>query len=272
MQWIEEQINSIFKQSDVETTIFISVDLSKDGTYEWCKELAARNNRIVVLPYGERFGGAAKNFYRLIRHVDFSNFDFVSLADQDDIWLSDKLSHAISLIKTKNVDALSSDVIAFWDNGDEKLVKKSFKQKEYDYLFEAAGPGCTYVFTGAGLRVFKEFLKANWKQVNQVDLHDWMLYAFYRHKGMKWFIDNTSLMRYRQHASNQVGLNSGMQAYKKRMNLVKQKWYRGEVEKISSLLRKGMPSRGFCIKHFWQLRRRPRDAFALLVMNVIGIF
>ena len=51
MQWIEEQIDSILNQRNVDVTIFISVDLSTDGTYEWCQALQKKNPRIVVLPY-----------------------------------------------------------------------------------------------------------------------------------------------------------------------------------------------------------------------------
>jgi rhamnosyltransferase len=273
MQWIEEQVNTILDQAVVQVTIFISVDPSRDGTYEWCKELEAIDSRVVILPYGERFGNAAKNFFRLIRDVDFENFDYISLADQDDIWLPNKLQHAISLIQFNNYDAVSSDVIAFWDDGREKLVKKSFPQKKYDYLFEAAGPGCTYVFKATSLIKFQKFLLENPDCVNKIALHDWALYAYFRHKGYKWFIDDAPSLRYRQHLNNQVGFNSGLQAYKKRVNLVGQKWYRNEVKKISQMVGYQAELKLFFrLKNFWQLRRRPRDVFALLAMNVLGIF
>ena len=272
MQWIEEQVNSIFEQTDVDVTLFISVDQSTDETYLWCKRQAEFNPKLFVIPYGERFGGAAKNFFRLIRDVDFSSFDYVSLADQDDIWLPNKLSHAVITIDQRSLDAFSSDVLAFWQDGKERLVKKSFPQKRYDHFFEAAGPGCTYVFATRALEQFKQFLTSNWNEVNAVELHDWMIYAFFRQRGLKWYIDDCPLMRYRQHAGNQVGFNSGVKAYIKRIVMVKEHWYRHEVEKISTLLGFKKPTRWFCIRNFWQLRRRPRDAFALLIMNIIGIF
>lgn len=273
MQWIEEQIDSILNQTNVDVTVFISVDLSTDNTYEWCKEKGSLNHRIIVLPYGDKFGGAAKNFFRLIRDVDFSDFDFVSLADQDDIWLPNKLQHAISLIQLGDYDAVSSNVMAFWEDGREKLVKKSYPQKTYDYLFEAAGPGCTYVFKASALVKFQEFLWEKRVYVNEVGLHDWMIYAYFRHNGFKWLIDDVPLMNYRQHANNQVGFNSGLKAYKKRVSLVRQKWYRAEVENISQVLgNKAELTLFFRLKNFWQLRRRPRDVFALFVMNLLGIY
>jgi rhamnosyltransferase len=273
MQWIEEQIDSILNQRNTDVKIFISVDLSIDGTYEWCQALQKRNPRVVVLPYGERFGGAAKNFFRLIRDVDFSNFDFVSLADQDDIWLPNKLQHAISLIKLGGYDAVSSDVIAFWEDGREKMIKKSYPQKIYDYLFEAAGPGCTYVFKASAVINFQKFLWENRVYTNEVALHDWMIYAFFRTYKYNWYIDTLPLIKYRQHSSNVMGLNLGFKAFFKRIKLVKNKFYRKEVEKIKSLLKLNISTNlWFRIKNFLQLRRRFRDSFILLILSIFGFY
>ncbi|GAB6069497.1 dTDP-rhamnosyl transferase RfbG [Thiomicrorhabdus hydrogeniphila] len=275
--WLKEQIVSILNQKSVVVDVFISVDLSNDGTYEYCKKLEAEHENIHILNYGGRFGGAAKNFFRLIRDVDFSKYDFIALSDHDDIWLDGKLLRACEVIRLKKVDAYSSDVVAFWENGRSKLVKKSYPQKRFDYYFEAAGPGCTYVFSCQTLQKFKTFLIENWEEVNQVALHDWMIYAFCRSNDMTWHIDNLPLMKYRQHSSNQVGFNSGLKAYLKRITMVKDKWYRSEVKKITNLTNQSDKSeitldRNFLIKHFWQLRRRTRDAYALLVMLLLGVF
>ena len=276
-KWIEEQIDTILKQQDVSIQLFISVDLSTDNTYALCKEFEQTKTNITVLEYGDRFGGAAKNFFRLIRDVDFLSFDYVALADQDDIWNDGKLHHAIKVIKQDDLDGYSSDVIAFWSNEREKLVKKSFPQKKFDYFFEAAGPGCTYVLKQQSAQKFKKFLIKNWTKVNLVELHDWMIYAYFRSQGMKWKIDSKSLMRYRQHDNNQVGENYGVKAYLIRFKKIKAKWYRNEVQKIIYLLN-GRSSQDislkklFLIKNFWHLRRRPRDAIFLLFMIIFQIF
>lgn len=273
----EEQMISVFNQKDVLIDVFISVDLSSDGSYEYCKALESEHENVHVLKYGERFGGAAKNFFRLIRDVDFLKYDFIAFSDQDDIWLENKLSRACDTIRLNKLEAYSSDVIAFWEDGRKKLVKKSYRQKQFDYVFEAAGPGCTYVLTCQTMQNFKRFLIKNWEEVNQVALHDWMIYAFCRKNDMTWYIDDLPLMEYRQHSSNQVGFNSGLKAYSKRISMVKDKWYRTEVEKIVSLVDVKSDSgfrlkRWYLIKNFWQLRRRPRDAFALLTMLILGMF
>ena len=141
--WINEQIDSILSQKNVEITIYISCDLSTDSTIDIIDSYP--KGKIIVMPYGQKFGAAAPNFYRLIKDVDFSSFDYIALSDQDDIWLDDKLISAIHKIKSENAVAYSSNVTAFWSNGTKKIINKAAQQREYDYLFESPGPGCSFV-------------------------------------------------------------------------------------------------------------------------------
>jgi|APSaa5957512535_1039671.scaffolds.fasta_scaffold02763_9 rhamnosyltransferase len=277
IRWIESQIKTILAQKNVSIEIFISIDISIDKTYELCCLLSKKNKNITLLPYGKRFGGAAKNFYRLIRDVDISKFDYIALSDQDDIWDKNKMYQASRIIEKNNLGGYSSDITAFWANGRKKIEKKSFPQKKYDYYFESAGPGCTYVLKKQQMLEFKKFLIKNWKRVNLIELHDWIIYAFFRSQNFKWIIDNKPLMYYRQHRFNQFGLNSGYKAYFYRLKKIKSKWYFGEVCKITNLLNIISPNkfslnRNFLIKNFWNLRRRPRDTIILLFLNIFYIF
>ncbi len=274
---IEEQINSILSQKNVNINIFISVDISNDDTLDFCNRLEQESDYVTVLPYGEHFGVAAKNFYRLIRDVDFSNFDYVSLADQDDIWYPEKLAHAVNTLQNNNALAYSSDVMAFWDNKVEKLVKKSFPQKRFDYYFGSPGPGCTYVLNCDSAMLLKVFINNNWENVNYTERHDWLIYAFFRSRGMPWYIDSKVLMLYRQHESNQEGAHLGFKSHLTRIKMINNGWYRTEVRKISELICNDDSNafnldRWFLIKNFYQLRRNKRDAFFLLLMLLTGVF
>lgn len=216
-KFLAEQVNSILCQVDVDVHIFFSIDLSSDATFDLCLNIARLNKNVHLLDYGDRYGGAASNFYRLLREVDFSSFDYVSLSDQDDVWFSDKLSRACSVLKSQNLMAYSSNVIAFWSNGKRKLINKSQPQREFDYLFESAGPGCTYVFSCSFAMHLKNFLVSCWDEVLTVRLHDWFIYAFARANGYRWYIDDWASMLYRQHESNQIGVNVGYKAFTYRL-------------------------------------------------------
>ena len=149
VRWLAEQLDSILLQRDVEVTVFVSVDASTDGTEQWFDVRATENAQIIVLPHGEHFGGASRNFFRILRDVDFTGFDYVCFADQDDIWLTGKLLRAHQILTKTGAAAYSSNVVAFWCSGRKVLVEKSQPQRQWDYLFEAAGPGCTYVLDSA---------------------------------------------------------------------------------------------------------------------------
>ena len=222
-QFIREQVDSILAQEGVDISVFVSVDNSNDGTEALVDAIASSDSSVFVLPHGQHFGGAGPNFYRLIKDVDFASFDYVALADQDDIWLPSKLSRAVELIAEKQVDAYSSNVTAFWPDGRQQVINKSQPQTQYDFLFEAAGPGCTYVLSNKLAANIKSHLINN-PAVNLIVFHDWLIYAFARANGYRWLIDRSSGMLYRQHNLNQVGANAGFKAFTYRADKVLSGW------------------------------------------------
>jgi rhamnosyltransferase len=211
-KWIEQQIATILNQKDVDLYLYISVDISTDRTYKIVYDLSQNYSNIVVLPYGRRFGGAAPNFYRLLLEVPIENYDYVAFSDQDDIWLEEKLINAIDILERENAFGYSSDLVAFWENGKRKYIKKSFPQVPYDFLFESPGPGCTFVLKRQFVLSLREYLKL-YIQVNDLDWHDWIVYAYARTHSYKWIIDESSYIMYRQHKNNQLGVNAGVRAF-----------------------------------------------------------
>jgi rhamnosyltransferase len=220
VRWLPEQLNTILDQLGVTVTVYVSVDLSSDGTEELIDQIANKDSRIRVLPHGEHFGGAAKNFFRMLRDIDFSEFDYVSFADQDDIWISNKLLRAHNILSSNGADAYSSDVEAFWADGSKLLIKKSQPQAQWDFLFEAAGPGCTYVMRTELAGAIQKVVRNNWRDVQDVALHDWFSYAFARANGYQWIIDDVPTLLYRQHENNQIGVNVGWRAFIHRARVV----------------------------------------------------
>lgn len=285
IQWIEEQIDSILNQVGVDLQIFISIDISTDNTREFLEKKYLENKRIVILEDVGKFGGAAKNFYRLIRDVDFSQFDYISLSDQDDIWNNNKLLNAHQMIIENKCSGYSSNVTAFWEDGRKLLVDKAQNQTKYDYLFEAAGPGCTYVLTIKLALEIKSFIIHRWLQVNEIELHDWFIYAYCRENNYKWYIDKLPSMMYRQHSINVVGANTGINAKIKRMKLILSSWYRNETiklikifdienkYKITSLVtHKSYLNNLFLLKYILNCRRKFKEKIMLILLVVLGIY
>lgn len=288
-RWVREQISSILSQKNVKLTLYISDDCSTDSTTEILSEIAASDSRVVLLPVGEKFGSAGKNFYRLIRDIKIDEHDYFAFSDQDDVWFPGKLDRHISLLNLYSCEGISSNVIAFWDSGKKKLIKKSQPFRKYDYLFEAAGPGCTYLISANLIKLIQKLLANSDSCANRVDMHDWLIYAVCRTMRWSWYIDNEPTVMYRQHDLNVIGASSGFQAKIQRMRKLRNGWYREQilmVTQVSLFLRQSenirkiekilidsryLPSLRL-IKYLMDIRRRGIERVFLGMSIIIGFF
>lgn len=235
-EWLQPQLDSIFKQIGVDVKVFASDDMSNDGSYELLLELSQVNSRLVVLPQTGKFGSAGTNFLRLLNDVEFSTFDYVAFSDQDDIWNEIKLCSAVSKIQSNKVEGYSGNVTAFWPNGVKKLLVKSQKQQKYDYMFESAGPGCSFVFTRKLAQELSKYISLNETECEKIALHDWFTYAYARSHMFKWFIDRDSYVLYRQHQDNVLGANVGFKPRIMRWKKMREGWHRDQALLLSNLL------------------------------------
>ncbi len=209
--YIVEQLQTILNQTQKPYKILINIDQSRDKTESIVKEFARTNPEIQILNSNKRFGSAAANFIHLLKNTDLTEVEYIALADQDDLWKQDKLEKAIQKLQ-QVYDGYSSNVEAFWKDGRQKIILKNQSQQELDYLFESAGPGCTFVMTKKLALSLQEFLKGG--QFDQLDnYHDWLIYAYARSNGFKWYIDPYPGVEYRQHNANVFGANVGVKAF-----------------------------------------------------------
>ena len=203
-KYIEEQIQSILNQEGVLVDLIINDDSSKDRTVALVKEKFPELKVKINTP---ATGSAANNFLKMITEIDFDeDFHFVAFADQDDIWLPQKLSAAVEKLEAENA-ALYCSNLTKWDmqNNSFFLLKKDYPQKKYDFLFEGGSAGCTYVFTKNLAQQLKAFIptvdSSCWEEFS----HDWLVYFFARSRGFKVCIDGNSYIHYRLHNNNVHG-------------------------------------------------------------------
>ena len=277
--WIVEQIDSILKQTNVDAEIFISVDYSHDETLNICLKYENEYKNIHVLDYGNSYGSAALNFFRLIKDVDTSNFEYIAFSDQDDVWLPEKLSRAVAKLNESGADCYASD-LTLWEEGKTrgKLIK-SQKIKNFDYIFQGASAGCTYVLNQDSFSYLKKIITI----INPSDKkisHDWITYAVTRSKEFKWIIDSCSLILYRQHSSNVQGARKGIHGGLKKIYQIRSGWYfynilklrdflvmsEGERVVLDNILSKSIKSRLMLIFNSFSYRRRFLDAMILIII------
>lgn len=279
--WLDQQINSILTQKNVNVDIYISDDHSNDGTYEYLKKI--ENSNIFLLERKSKFNLAAKNFFRMIKDISISKYDYIAFSDQDDIWFENKLFKSHLILNNSNFSCYSASVRAFWQNGKKKSIFLNKNQKKYDHFFESAGPGCTFVIKKNAFKFLKEFIKNNWSIIyNNIKVHDWFIYFLMRTNNYKWYIDNEIVVGYRQHDLNELGANMGFKGIYKRLLMLKnnlsnnhlkvfEKIFRLENDIFFLKYRKKYLFLIFFIANFGQFRRNKIDNFYLFILLIFGI-
>lgn len=288
VRYIEEQIDSILKQNGVDSSLFIFDDGSSDGTLDLVNSIKM-NKSIEFIENSSPTGSAANNFFNALQSFDDSlldMYDYIAFADQDDIWLSDKLKVATERLQSVKADLYMSNLI-LWEEKNNKrtIVNKSYPQKKYDYLFEGGSAGCTYVFTTFFGKKLKERLKViNYKEW-QFFSHDWFVYFFARRDHYKVFIDEHAYILYRVHDTNVHGqLNKfSLYAIRERLKLIKEGWYFKQAKGFVKLLYPGsdefniykLYSKNYItrlyviIRYNFSLIRSPKKAIQFFIISLL---
>ena len=282
-QWLDEQLDSILGQHGVRVSILVADDGSSDGTVALVERRLSAQQSSAILPAAGHRLGAAGNFLRLLRDARMEGNEFVALADQDDIWQLDRLARAIEQLRSNAADGYSSDATAFWPDGRRRLLGKAFPQRQFDHLFEPAGPGCTYVLGASLAHAIQLELRREPQRFEGVGYHDWLVYAFARTHGFRWIIDAVPGVLYRQHAHNELGANFGPAGVGRRWRRLTSGWFRGQVLQIAKLwpgahdhlaerlARFELRDRLSLAVAARKCRRRPRDQLALAAMLLLHV-
>lgn len=224
-RYLEEQLATILGQEGVELRLLVSDDASTDRTPAILAAAAARDPRVELLPAG-RFGSPSGNFYRLLLEADLGWADAVGFADQDDLWLPGKLERHARMLRDLPVDGVSSNVVAFDEQGRRALVKKDYPQRRMDYVFETPGPGSSMLLSRRLAELVAAQLCNPESPAKEAWSHDLLFYALCRAAGLGWKIDPEPSVEYRQHGEQAIGANGTLQAAAKRVQLTATRWHR----------------------------------------------
>jgi glycosyltransferase involved in cell wall biosynthesis len=204
MAYIKPQIASILAQDfDGQLDVLVRDDGSQDETAAF---LAAYDSDRIRVIRGENIGTKA-SFLELLRIARDEDVDFVALADQDDVWDADKISHAVARLNTSTPTLYCSavrlvdenlNVIGFFHHpGDRSLVST---------LFHNCATGCTCVINRALLDLLPQP-----PNPQRIIMHDWWLASVAAACGRIEYDDHAHIA-YRQHSANQVGMRTGRMA------------------------------------------------------------
>ncbi|MGK0307861.1 MAG: rhamnosyltransferase [Urechidicola sp.] len=246
-KYISEQIDSILGQKNVALEIIAFDDGSSDKSFSILESYKSNHDNIQAYKNEKPTGYAALNFIQALvglRDKLSPNIKYIALSDQDDLWDDAKLENAIKSLKQNDAELYVSNLI-WWEEatGIKSILKRDFVQKKYDYLFESASAGCTYVFSIALLDLLIGELKnrnfENWGFLS----HDWLIYFLARKNNQKVFFDSNPYILYRIHESNvHGGLNgSSVSAIRSRLEVLKRGWFSENIKGFTQFIETGSP-------------------------------
>lgn len=217
-RFLSAQVNSILQQSAKSWTLWVSDDGSVDETLcillEYQATLGA--DRLHILEGPQQ--GFVCNFLSLICNPAI-RADYFAYADQDDIWLPDKLERAIAVLNSypRHLPALYCSRTLIIDEGGVERGRTLLDRALPSFgnaLIQNIASGNTMVFN-AGAR---DLLMEAGQTVN-VFAHDWWAYLAVMATGGLVIFDPIPRVKYRQHGSNLVGASIKLPALLRRTRL-----------------------------------------------------
>ena len=245
-RYLEKQLDSILEQTYNNWELLIRDDGSTDETLSILQRYAEKCDNIRICK-GENIG-VIQSFFTLLQMSD-DDAAFYGFADQDDVWMPEKLEMAIAQLEKENKQKpllYCSDT--YLTDETLHILKKDNKQPRPSWgnaLVQNICTGCTAVFNHALRDIVKQ------TKPEQIIMHDWWLYLTATLYGSVVY-DNEAYIKYRQHKGNIHGAKtSKIAVWKYRFRQLKEKrgelylqlaeaaqWYRGMDEDKKQLLKR----------------------------------
>lgn len=195
-KYLEEQIESLLRQTYPHIEILIRDDGSTDDTISILKRYEERCENIRI--FLEKNVGVTRSFFELLAKSDA---DYIAFCDQDDIWLEEKVERAVEKLRgieepalyCSNKILIDSEANVILDNH-KKMLRPGFGNA----VIECICTGCTALMNRKLAENIREHMPGH------AILHDWWCYLVACYVGQVVF-DEEAYIWYRQHENNVVG-------------------------------------------------------------------
>lgn len=260
---------SVRNQSYTDWRMLVRDDASSDATVAQLREIAHEEKRWVVLREAPARSGPAKNFATLLQSACDLGAEYVFLADQDDVWLPDKIARQMDLIRRAEAAAPSGTSILVYSDlavVDARLrtIHRSFfrhaglyrhrRQPLKTLLAHNFVPGCSVLMNRPLLELAVPF-------PSSIPVHDWWIALCAAATGQLAFLAEPTVL-YRQHGGNAVGACGLWEAFNPWQRGLKDRWRRGKedfarhVEQTRALRRRLQERDSPCRPQTWNLLDR----------------
>lgn len=256
--YLAEQLDSFANQSHQNWEVWASDDGSFDNTYGILKSYEKKCLRGKLTIHSGPAEGFVANFLSLVCKASITA-DYYAYSDQDDIWEHDKLSRALHWLESvpSNIPALYCGRTKLVNKHDQEIGMSPLFKKPPSFrnsLMQNIGGGNTMVFNNAA----RNLLTEAGENVSVVT-HDWWAYMLISGCGGMVFYDHVPTIRYRQHETNLVGMNSSWRARAKRIRMLWQGrfrfWNDQNIVALQSIQEKLHPENRDILNQFSEARK-----------------
>lgn len=201
-RYLPEQLASLRAQSWQDWQLLWRDDGSSDATVAMMRGFAAEMgpDQVLELDDSGPHYGAAPSFLLLLKQA--AGAPFVAFADQDDVWLPDKLSHAVEKIEAADAGPVLYCARQF-------LVNHALRNHRLSAVHEATGfPACLTQNIANGNTVVMNREAAALVvslQAPVATVHDWWSYIVVSACGGTVIFDPEPQVLYRLHKHNTIG-------------------------------------------------------------------
>lgn len=305
-KYIGQQIESICKQSLNDWHLLIRDDGSKDNTIAIIRSFVSSDERIELIENKSAKHGAYLNFWTLIEYAkSLPAYDYYFFADQDDIWVKDKLQ--IMTDYAQNSGCNNEPLMLYSDmeiiDGENRQLISSINEvmgsgvmKGYSLFFTHGFIwGCSAMINNLLFRVTTTFPLDD----PRIDImsHDNYYGKFALVLGTVRFVNQT-LIRHRRHADNTTGAyklkldptsifkksvfhfddlsRTHARVYNQTLLTLRQMEQSGvdrkEIAVIRSAIKKGGLKGVYCLKKFKVQRKQHSRTLGIYVVMLTGSY
>ena len=205
-KYLSELLESIEHQSYSDFVCYIHDDGSTDGTGRiidaYCQHVSDKASRFISLA-GPPTGSAKANFMHMLSQVEA---DYYMFADQDDVWLPDKIEKSLRCLKENDAWCVCTDLCVTDENLNTIapnmmtwIGRDLSRIHPHQLMIDNVAAGCTMLFT-------KELrdIAIQLQHVDKILMHDQWVAVIAAMYG-KLAVLKESTILYRQHGDNEMG-------------------------------------------------------------------
>jgi hypothetical protein len=214
-RFLHAQLESLLQQTHEHWVLYWRDDGSGDHTIDVMAEFAARagQGRCVELPGPRCNLGPAASFHSLLRAVadGLGADDVVAFADQDDVWLPNKLQRGLDALAAVRPDepVLYCARQILVDAELNPIGESALASGEVGFpasLTQNVATGCTVMLNRCAARLVAS------STPSPATMHDWWCYLVVTAAGGRLLQDPEPVVLYRQHGGNIVGAPASLAA------------------------------------------------------------